>query len=161
MSGHRPRRRQRDPRPTVDTHRAVHTPQGRSGGGHQRGQHVRSRQKTRANGQHSRTELNVQSLQPLKIKEVPPEEYEESIESLGTVQDWREQLEFLEKARMRPYITCAVLGLWAATMIACIIELFLTRTFLVMIMPELLGIPVAAILRFYYRWPPPRGGKKA
>ena len=158
MSGHRPPRRQGDPRPTVDKHRAVHIRQGRPGGGHQRGQPVRSRQRTRANGQRSRTELNVRPPQPLRIREVPPEEYEEDIKSCGTVQDWREQLEFLERAKMRPYITCTVMGLWAATTIAGIVEFFITRTFLLMIMPELLGVPVGAILWFYYRWPPHKGG---
>jgi hypothetical protein len=95
--------------------------------------------------------------QPFEVGEIPPEEYEENLESIGTVKDWREQLEFLEKAKMRPYITGTVVSVWTSFLVACIVRFVITGDALPLVTPVLLSGPLSVILWFYYGRLPPGG----
>ena len=160
MSGHpASSRRQRDPKPRGNRKsRAVHTSQREQGRGDPRGRRVRDNRRAIENTrQQHRTDNRISTPHPFEIGEVPPEEYEEGPESAGRVEDWWVQRE-REKAKMRPYITGAVVFVWAACTIACIIQFLLTGAPLLLAMPELIGVPLAAILWFYYGWLSHKGG---
>jgi len=106
---------------------------------------------------------------PFEIGWVPPQEYEEALESPGSIEDWRkelenlararEELELREKAKIRPHITGIVVSLWTSFTIVCIIRFAFTGDALPLVMPAVLSGPLSTILMFYYgRTPPGNGG---
>lgn len=92
------------------------------------------------------------------IREVQPEEYEEDPEDTGSIEDWKEQLELLEKAKARTFITKTVVALWASYAVVCVAKFALTGDAFPLVAPALLSEPLCIILRHYYGGRSPPGG---
>jgi hypothetical protein len=93
---------------------------------------------------------------PFDIREVQPEEEEEDPENAGSIEDWKEQLELLEKAKARTFITKAVVALWASYAVVCVAKFAFTGDAFPLVAPALLSEPLCIILRYYYGRSPPR-----
>ena len=101
------------------------------------------------------SQKKLPDLQPFDVEEVHPKEYEENVSSSGKIEDWREKLEFLEKKKIRGYITGAVVTLWTSFALICIIRFAFTGDALPLVAPALLSQPLCVILKFYYGEHPP------
>jgi hypothetical protein len=82
--------------------------------------------------------------------EVPEEEKSHDIVFAGTVELWK-QLELSEKAKVRPYIASIVISLWAIGTSLCLIRFLMTGDFIFISPSTLLTVPIATILKFYFR----------
>lgn len=68
----------------------------------------------------------------------------------GTVEMWKLQ-ELSEKAKLRPYITCTVISVWAISLIASALRLLSTGNFLLLVPAAIILVPLCIVLRFYFR----------
>lgn len=104
---------------------------------------------------------NIQDPGSFKYNEDDIEEVEvecdEDVVNLGEVVLWdlSEVYERLmlasEKAKVRLYITGIVVSLWIICTGLCLFRLILTGELALVGLPTLISVPMAIILRFYYR----------
>ena len=95
-----------------------------------------------------------QEIEPAKdfdISEVSPASYDVTeVIDAGTVEPWR-MLEYVEKAKVRPYITGIVLSVWVTSIVASAIRFLITGNFLLIIPSALLCGPLYILMKFYFR----------
>ena len=98
------------------------------------------------------TSRTVRPPGPLKfdVASVDEEEYNHDLIGDGTVEVWVSLLEYEEKSRMRVWVTCVAISLWATSVVACILWLFFTGNALPSIAAGLLSLVLKPVLRFYY-----------
>jgi hypothetical protein len=82
---------------------------------------------------------------------------ENDVVNFGEITSWElsevyEQLLLAsEKAKIRRYVTGIVVSLWTICTSVCLIRLILTGDLTLIGLPTLISIPMAIILKFYYR----------
>lgn len=85
----------------------------------------------------------------LDVEDVKDPSEETDIVYAGNIEEWK-LLEFSEKARMRPYITSAVILVWTIGIMISAVNFLKTGNFLLFTPPALITYPLYIVLKFYY-----------
>ncbi|GHO98762.1 hypothetical protein KSF_088100 [Reticulibacter mediterranei] len=84
-----------------------------------------------------------------EVTEISDEETDETIYA-GEVETWQ-QREFLEKAKIRPYLTILFISIWIIAIVVSAIKMYITGNLTLIIPPALFTAPVYIILKFYFK----------